>query len=111
MLFANNEMVRLAGCDSREDFMNFCGRRFSGLLHPDDVARVEESIWEQIEAKGDGSNDYVTFRFARKDGTHITVLDHGRIVESVNYGRVFYVLIIATDFLETHYFDEKPTDL
>ena len=111
MLFANNEMVRLAGCDSREDFMNFCGRRFSGLLHPDDVSRVEESIWEQIEAKGDGSNDYVTFRFARKDGTHITVLDHGRIVDSVNYGRVFYVLIIATDFLETHYPDEKPTDL
>lgn len=106
MLFANNEMVKLAGCDSLEEFMTFCGRRFSGLLHPDDVERVEKSIWEQIGAKKDGSNDYVKFRFARKDGRYAAVLDHGRIVESANYGRVFYVLMIDAEFLETHYSED-----
>lgn len=30
----------------------------------------------------------------RKDGTQVTVFDHGRIVENIYYGRVFYVLLL-----------------
>lgn len=48
LLFANGEMIRLAGCDDLDDFMNYSRRRFRNLLHPDDRERVEESIWEQI---------------------------------------------------------------
>lgn len=103
MLFANNEMIKLAGCTDIDDFMRFCGRRFGNLLHPDDKSRVEESIWAQINSKRDGSNDYVKFRLATKSGEYKSVLDHGRIVDSPNHGKVFYVLIIDIDFIKERY--------
>lgn len=103
LLYANNEMVKLAGCDNLDDFMEFSGRKFSNLIRPDEVKAVEKSIWNQINSHKDGSNDYVQFHFARKDGSYTLVFDHGRIVDSTNYGKVFYVLIIASKFIESHY--------
>lgn len=103
MLYANDELVRLAGCEDLDDFMTFCGKRFSGLIRPDEREQVEKSIWAQIEADGDGVNDYVQFHFATKGGEYKPVLDHGRIVHSENYGRVFYVLITDSDFIKKHY--------
>lgn len=59
------------------DFLNFCNHSFRNLVRPDEYDQVEESIWRQIDSQADGSNDYVTFHFARKDGTYREVLDHG----------------------------------
>ena len=106
MLYANNEMVRLAGCETQEEFMNFCGGRFRNLIRADERERVEESIWEQIDSQRDVCNDYVQFHFATKDGSYRQVFDHGRIVNSVNYGRVFYVLITDAEFFRSHYIEE-----
>ena len=106
MLYANNEMVRLAGCDTQEEFMNFCGGRFKNLIRADERERVEASIWEQIDSQRDVCNDYVQFHFATKDGSYRQVFDHGRIVNSVNYGRVFYVLITDAEFFRSHYIEE-----
>lgn len=106
MLYANNEMVRLAGCDTQEEFMNFCGGRFKNLIRADERERVEASIWEQIDSQRDFCNDYVQFHFATKDGEYRQVFDHGRIVNSVNYGRVFYVLITDAEFFRSHYIEE-----
>ena len=105
MLFANDEMVKLAGCENLDDFMEFCGRRFGNLIRPDEKNDVEKSIWEQINSRNDGSNDYVQFDFATKSGKYKPVLDHGRIVDSTNYGMVFYVLIIDAGFIKSHYTD------
>lgn len=106
MLYANNEMVRLAGCETQEEFMNFCGGRFKNLIRADERERVEASIWEQIDSQRDVCNDYVQFHFATKDGSYRQVFDHGRIVNSVNYGRVFYVLITDAEFFRSHYIEE-----
>lgn len=106
MLYANNEMVRLAGCEKQEEFMNFCGGRFRNLIRADERERVEASIWEQIDSQRDVCNDYVQFHFATKDGAYRQVFDHGRIVNSVNYGRVFYVLITDAEFFRSHYIEE-----
>lgn len=106
MLYANNEMVRLAGCDTQEEFMKFCGGRFKNLIRADERERVEASIWEQIDSQKDFCNDYVQFHFATKDGAYRHVFDHGRIVNSVNYGRVFYVLITDAEFFRSHYIEE-----
>lgn len=105
MLFANDELVKLAGCDSFDDFMEFCGKRFGNLIRPDEKKSVEKSIWNQINSESDGSNDYVQFHFATKNGDYKPVLDHGRIVESANYGKVFYVLITDAGFIRSHYSD------
>ena len=41
----------------------------------------------------------------KADGTYISVLDHGRIVDSVRNGRVFYVMIMELNALQRHYGD------
>ena len=103
ILYANQEMLQLTGCIDLDDFMHFTKHQFRNLVHPEDLAQVEESIWQQIESGMNGYNDYVKYRLAAKDGTYKTVLDYGRIVESEHHGSVFYVLVVDYDFIESHY--------
>lgn len=103
ILYANQEMLQLTGCIDLDDFIHFTKHQFRNLVHPEDLAQVEESIWQQIESGTNGYNDYVKYRLAAKDGTYKTVLDYGRIVESEYYGSVFYVLVVDYDFIESHY--------
>ena len=105
ILYANQEMIRLTGCTNLDDFLQFTGRKFSNLVHPEDLAQVEESIWHQIGSRMNGYNDYVRYRLATKDGHYKTVLDYGRIVENEHYGPVFYVLVVDYEFIKTHYHD------
>lgn len=103
ILFANCEMIEFAGCKNLDDFLSYTDSHFRSLIRPDEQEAVEKSIWDQIDAKTSGNNDYVQFHFAKKDGTYHSVLDHGRIVENTYYGRVFYVLIMDCALIETHY--------
>ena len=41
----------------------------------------------------------------KSDGSYISVLDHGRIVETPQYGRVFYVMFIDLEDIHIHYSD------
>ena len=106
ILYANNEMVRLAVCDGVDDFMKFSKRKFGNLISPDERDAVVSSIWEQINSRVNGSNDYVKFNLVAKNGELKPVLDHGRIVNTEYFGRVFYVLIIDSALLATHYADD-----
>lgn len=103
ILFANCEMIEFAGCKNLDDFLSYTDSHFRSLIRPDEQEAVEKSIWDQIDAKTNGNNDYVQFHFAKKDGTYHPVLDHGRIVENTYYGKVFYVLIMDCALIETHY--------
>ena len=45
-----------------------------------------------------------TFIYERRaDGSYLSVLDHGRIVESQQYGKVFYVLFMDWEDMNNHY--------
>lgn len=103
LLYANHEMVHLAGCDSIKDFFDYTKRSFRNLISEPEQTDIEESIWQQIN-EGDGhSNDYVSFSLVRKDGTLRKVFDHGRIVNNSYYGRVFYVLLMDQELMGQHY--------
>lgn len=103
LLFANQEMVRLAGCNSIKEFFDYTNRSFRNLISEPEQTDIEESIWQQIN-EGDGhSNDYVSFSLVRKDGTLRKVFDHGRIVNNSYYGRVFYVLLMDQEHMGQHY--------
>ena len=103
ILYANQEMIRLTGCTDLDDFLEFTGRKFSNLVHPEDLEQVEKSIWHQIDSRMNGYNDYVKYRLAMKDGSYKIVLDYGRIVENEHYGSVFYVLVVDYEFIKSHY--------
>lgn len=103
LLFANQEMVQLAGCDDIHEFYTYINRSFRNLISEPEQKDIEESIWRQIN-KGNGhSDDYVSFSLVRKDGTLRKVFDHGRIVNNSYYGRVFYVLLMDQEHMGQHY--------
>ena len=103
LLFANQEMVRFAGCTDLEDLLAFTDHSFRNLIHPDEREAVERSIWAQQDAQQDGTNDYVSFRLVKKDGTYRSVLDHGRLIHNRHYGDIFYVLFMDSDFIRERY--------
>ena len=99
LIYANMAMVGICGCDSLEDFKEHIGGSFRGLVHPDDLLRVENSIQEQI-GSSDKALDYVEYRMIRKDGSIRWLRDYGRFVHTEVYGDVFYVFV--EDATEQH---------
>ena len=101
ILIANNELIRLTGCKNLDELLAYTGKSFCNLIRPDEQESCQKSIWSQIN--GGHSNDYIFFHMRKADGTYISVLDHGRIVDSVYNGRVFYVMIKDFKSLQRHY--------
>ena len=61
-------------------------------------------FWQQIDSGNE--NDYIHFHLRKADGTYLSVLDHGRIVENQQYGRVFYVLFMDWADMHIRYSDK-----
>ena len=103
ILLANSEMLRLTGCKNMDELLAYTGKSFYNLIRPDEQESCQKSIWSQIN--GGHSNDYIFFHMRKADGKYISVLDHGRIVDSVHNGRIFYVMIMDLKSLQMHYGD------
>lgn len=103
ILYANSEMIHLAGCRTMEGLLTYTKRSFHNLILEEERAVVKQSIWQQID-EGD-FNDYVYFHLKKADGSVVHVLDHGRIVENGRYGKVFYVMFVNWDFIKEQYKD------
>lgn len=104
ILFANRELLRMAGCKTMDELLAYTKKSFRNLIREDERNEIEESIWQQIEAGH--FNDYIHFHMQKADGTFVQVLDHGRIVENGRYGKVFYVLLMDWRSIRKHY--ENP---
>ena len=44
IIYANTAMLRLFNCSTMEEFREWTGNSFKGIVHPDDLLRVEASI-------------------------------------------------------------------
>ena len=92
ILYANDFLIEIFGCKNLDEFKQLTGYTFKGMVHPDDLDRVEDSIARQI-AIDERNIDYVEYRIKRKDGTIHWLDDYGRLVHTKNYGDVFYVFV------------------
>lgn len=92
IIYANKALLRLFQCSSFQDFQELTGNSFRGIVHPEDLDRVEMSIREQIAAS-QYDFDYVEYRIIRKDGTIGWAEDYGHFVERGSTGGIFYVFI------------------
>lgn len=101
IFYANKEFLDLAGYENLDAFFNGTKKSFRNLICEDQQKAVEASIWNQIESGS--KNDYIHYQLRRQDGTYIPVLDQGRIVESERFGRVFYVLFMDWQAMQSHY--------
>ncbi|MEE3358133.1 MAG: PAS domain-containing protein, partial [Lachnospiraceae bacterium] len=125
ILFANQDLIRMTGCSDFEEFLDWTKHSFRGFVHPEDLDRVEESIQRQIKeavredqkvklengdqraaglaSEGSHREDYVEYRIIRKDGGILPVVDIGRLIDSENYGEVFFVFIRPKDEFQKNY--------
>lgn len=99
LLFVNKAAIQIYGCETLEEFKEFTGYTFPGLVHPDDIDDIEGIIWEQVKSNAE-KYDYVKYRITRKDGEVRTVADYGKLVETEEYGPVFCVFIFDTGIVE-----------
>ena len=101
LLYTNNAILRIFGCDTLEEFKELTGYTFPGMVHPDDLETVEKSIVNQITSS-QYDLDYVEYRIIQKDGSVRWVEDYGHFVHTQLYGDVFYVFIDdATERMKT----------
>ena len=93
LIYANDAMLRLFRCDTMEEFRAHTGNSFKGIVHPDDLARVEAHIERQIADDAQDALDYVEYRIIRRDGTVCWVEDFGHLVHDEAEGDLYYVFI------------------
>ena len=104
LFYANHEFLHMTGYKSMDELFRLTQKRFRNLIRQDEQQQIETSIWEQI---GTGNeNDYIHFHLRKADGTYLSVLDHGRIVERQQYGKVFYVLFMDWEDMHLRYSDK-----
>ena len=104
LLYANHEFLQMTGYKNIDELFSLTRKSFHNLIREDEQQQIETSIWKQIDAGN--NNDYIHFHLRKADGTYLSVLDHGRIVDSQQYGRVFYVLFMDWKDMHIHYGDK-----
>ena len=92
LIYANDAMLRLFRCDTMEELRAHTGNSFKGIVHPDDLERVEAYIERQITDDLQAL-DYVEYRIIRRDGKICWVEDFGHLVHDEDKGDIFYVFI------------------
>ncbi len=96
VLFAETNIVKLFGCDTYEEFLEFIGGTFKGMIHPDDLLKIEN----QIEAQtiyAEKRHDYVRYRIVTKQGEIRYVEDFGHLLHGANGKSFYYVFIVDVD--------------
>ncbi|MBO6284146.1 MAG: EAL domain-containing protein [Pseudobutyrivibrio sp.] len=96
VIFAETNIVKLFGCDTYEEFLEFIGGTFKGMVHPDDLLKIEN----QIEAQtiyAEKRHDYVRYRIVTKQGEIRYVEDFGHLLHGANGKSFYYVFIVDVD--------------
>ena len=104
LFYANHEFLHMTEYKDMDELFRLTKKSFRNLIREDEQQMIESSIWEQIDSGNE--NDYIHFHLRKADGSNLSVLDHGRIVESQQYGKVFYVLFTDWEDMHIHYSDK-----
>ena len=100
LIYANQAVIQMYGCESLEEFQEYTGYTFPGLVHPEDIAAAAQSIQQQVFTRGNGLN-YAEYRIMRKDGAVRWIENYGHFVHTDFYGDLFYVFV--EDATEKHF--------
>lgn len=90
IIYANKALLRIFNCRTIEEFRSHTGNSFRGIVHPEDLDAVEESIWEQI-SQDHHHLDYVEYRIIQKGGQIRWIEDYGHFIHTRTSGDIFYV--------------------
>ena len=99
--FADENVIKLFGCSSMEEFRSLTGNSFTGMVHPDDLERVESDIMAQTFHSGE-RHDYVRYRIRTKQGRIRYIEDFGHLLHD-NSGRAYFYVFIVDVEKEKYY--------
>lgn len=100
ILYANPSVLKIYGCETMDEFRELVHNSFQGMVHPEDLNRIQWEIKEQVK-HSDTKMDFIYYRIIRKDGTVRWIDDCGHLEDphSNTGSRLFYVFI--SDVTET----------
>ena len=96
ILFADENIIHLYGCETLEEFLDFVGNSFSGMVHPDDLNKIQNQIQAQTMF-GEKRHDYVRYRILSKQGEVHYIEDFGHLLHNEDGSSFFYVFIVDVD--------------
>lgn len=97
LLYANQNMVRLFECDSYEEFIEFVGNSFDGIVNATQLQSVQKEIDSQIYDSGNAF-DHVYYHIRTKKGNIRLMEDYGTLVRDEVEGDLFYVFVISREY-------------
>ncbi len=92
IIYANKALLRIFQCQTLKEFKQLTDNSFRGIVHPEDLDMVEQSIREQI-ADSQYDLDYVEYRITRKEGSIRWIEDYGHYIHIDSIGGIFYVFL------------------
>lgn len=96
ILFAEENVIKLYGCETFEEFKEFTHNSFAGMVHPDDYVKIQNQIQAQT-LFGEKRHDYVRYRIITKQGDVKYIEDFGHLMHGTNGRSYFYVFIVDVD--------------
>jgi len=96
ILFAETNIAKIYGCETYEEFLEFVGNSFKGMVHPDDLNRIENQIQAQT-VFGEKRHDYVRYRIVTKQGEVKYIEDFGHLLHWKDGKSFYYVFIVDVD--------------
>lgn len=94
LIWFNRLTISLFGCRDEEELRSYTHNSFPGSIHPDDLARIQQTI----SAQRLGEMHTLEYRIIRKDGMVRMLRAHWHALQSEEYGPFCY--IFAEDITE-----------
>ncbi len=94
--YAEQNVIELFGCKTIEEFREYTGNSFQGMVHPEDRERISNDIQAQTFAS-EKRHDYVRYRILTKQGETRYIEDFGHLLHGADGTKYFYVYIVDVD--------------
>lgn len=96
-------LQKVYGFSSNESILHV--NKWLERIHPDDVNRVQEVIFNMLNAKEENTFD-VEYRFKREDGVYVNIYDRGYILRNKE-GKAYRMIGAAQDVTERKKMEEE----
>ena len=100
ILYANQRLFEIYGCQNGYEFRELVNNSFKGMVHPEDLERVECEIREQID-NSDRKMDFIRYRIIRKDGEVRWVDDCGHLEDFDTNGNTELYYVTLSDITDS----------
>ena len=93
LMAVDKSIANIYRCESVEEFREYVGNSFVGMVHPDDRERIDKEIKEQISST-EWKMDYIKYRILRKDGTVGYINDFGHLEDGLGEGNQYFQVFL-----------------